>query len=461
MPSIAHDPKRALTYRYAFLVGMLELAIAVPMPVLVLHMTGRGLDLGVIGLAFMLRAILVVLLELPTGGMADAIGRRPIALASQLFTLSSFVALLFVSGPALALLYALLQGIGSALHSGALDAWYVDEIKRLDSAVELEPHLATVNVFQASGMLLGTALGGALPTLTAQLDLPWPLAGFGVALFAGIVLRLVTWALTLALVREPVKPQGGAVTGVRAVPGILLDAGRLARNIPSLRWLLVAAGASGLAMVSIETFWQPIAAFTFGDDPSRSVPYAVLGTASGVAVLLGSIAVMRWGKRFPGGSVALAGTSTVIRGLAMFLFASMASGWGLGVGLSLTYFALATTNVPHYALLHDAIPSARRSSLLSVHSLVFFGGIAIASGPLGWLAVQAGPQLALAIASALTIASALAYVRVARLQSEPGTSNHTEASEGELAMVAAATAPLGGPEGAFEAGAHEQFHDGH
>lgn len=452
------DPKRALTYRYAFLVGMLELAIAVPMPVLVLHMTGRGLDLAVIGLAFTVRAILVVLLELPTGGLADAIGRRPVALASQLFTAASFVALLFVAGPALALVYAVLQGIGAALHSGAMDAWYVDEIKRLDAGTELEPHLATVNVFQAAGMLIGTAVGGLLPSLTAGLDLPWPLGGFGVALFAGIALRLVVWLMTLALMREPARQHGAELLGVRAVPSILLDAGRLTRKAPGIRWLLVAAGASGLAMVSIETFWQPIAAFTFGDDPSRSAPFAVLGTLSGVAVLLGSLAVMRWGKRFPGGSVALAGTSTVIRGLAMFLFASTTTSWGLGAGLALAYFALATTNVPHYALLHDAVPSALRSSMLSVHSLVFFIGIALASGPLGWLASQAGPQLALAMGAALTVASAFAYVRVAKHL--PGSRRPPAAlSAEEAAAMAITTAPLGGPEGAFEAVARERFDD--
>ena len=180
---------RSLTLRYAALAGLLELAIALPMPVLVLHMTGRGLDLALIGFAFTVRALLVVVLELPTGGLADAIGRRPIALASQLFTLASFVLLLFVTGPFTALAYALLQGIGSALHSGALDAWYVDELNRIDATAPLQSHLASVDLAQAAGMLIGSAIGGLLPSLTAGLELPWPLAGFGVSLFAGVVLR--------------------------------------------------------------------------------------------------------------------------------------------------------------------------------------------------------------------------------------------------------------------------------
>lgn len=412
---------RGLTIRYAFLVGLLELAIAVPMPVLVLHMTGRGLDLAVIGMAFTIRAILVVLLELPTGGLADAVGRRPVALASQLFTAASFVALLFVTGPLVALLYALLQGVGAALHSGALEAWFVDELRRVEPGRELQRPLATVNVYEAGGMLLGTALGGALPTLTARFDLPFPLSDFGIALFVGVLVRVLVWFLTLVLVKEPVKPQGTDPAGVRAVPVILLDAVALSRSIPQIRWLLLAAAASGLAIVSTETFWQPVAALTFGDDAADSIAFGVLGTLSGVAVLGGSLAVMRWGKRFPGGPAALAGVSTALRGAALLAFALVSGSVSLAITFALTYLALATSAVPHYAMMHDAIPSARRSAMMSVHSLFYFGGIAIASGPLGWLATRTGPREALYIAAALVLVSALAYAPVARVLASSGT----------------------------------------
>jgi hypothetical protein len=180
-------------------------------------------------------------------------------------------------------------------------------------------------------------------------------------------------------------------------------------------WLLVAAGAGGLAMVSLETFWQPIAATVFGGTAADSRPFAILGTTTGVAVLCGSLAVMRWGQGFPGGSAALAGFSMLVRGGAMVLFATTASSTGLGFGLAIAYFALATNNVPHDTLLHKAVPSARRSSMLSVHSLVFYLGIAIASGPLGWLAAQLDPRVALMVAGLVTILACLPYAIIGRL----------------------------------------------
>jgi len=220
--------------------------------------------------------------------------------------------------------------------------------------------------------------------------------------------------VTVVVMREPVKPQGGEVAGAAAVPKILADALKLTRSIPQIRWLLVAAGASGLAMVSVETFWQPIAATMFGTGAANSYPYALLATVSGVAVLAGSVVVMRWGQDFPGGPAALAAFGTLLRGGSMLLFALSATSLGLGAGLALVYFALATSNVPHDTLLHQAVPSNRRSSMLSVHSMVFYLGIALASGPLGWLATQAGPRNALAVAALVTVAASVAYIGVAR-----------------------------------------------
>jgi len=427
---VTPGPARSLTYRFAALAGLLELAIAVPMPVLVLHLTGRGLDLTVIGLVFAVRALLVVVLELPTGGLADAIGRRPVALASQLFTLISFALLLFLSGPATAIAYAVFQGIGAALHSGAMDAWYVDELKRLDPSTPLQPHLAAVEVLRAAGILVGTMLGGLLPSLTAGLELPWPLSAFGIALFAGVALRVVAWFATLALIREPVKPQGRDA-GLVDVPGILKDAGRLVRRIPSIRWLFLAAASSGLALVSFETFWQPIAATVFGAEASSSQPFAVLGTIAGVAALLGSLAVLRWGMEFPGGAAALAGFSTLLRGAALVLFALTASPGGFGIAMALAFFALATSNVPHDALLHKVLPSATRSTMLSVQSMVFYIGIAVAAGPLGWVASQLGPRTSLLIAGCFTMVACLAYVGVARTARQPVSGAVTRHAPGD------------------------------
>jgi len=407
------ETERGVTSRFALLAGLQEFAIWLPLPVLVLHMTDRGLDLAAIGLAFAIRAVLVVLLEIPTGGLADAIGRKPIALASQTATLLSFAFLLVVTGPITLLAYALFQGVGAALHSGALEAWYVDRLKATGPAVDLQKNLAAISVAQTAAMLVGAAVGGSLPSLTSGLGLPWPLSGFGVALLAGLVLRIVVWGLTVALVEEPEFDGKSSLAGALTTPGIVRDGLRLAVRIPVMPYLLFAGASMGVAMIAIETFWQPIASLTFGADPEASAVYGALGFTLGAAGLLGSLVVMRHGDRFPGGPAALGGVSVLLKGGAMLLLALHAGGLGVAVGLALAYFAVATQNVPHDTLLNDAIPNERRSILLSINSLVFFLGIALGSGVLGPLASVTDPRLALAVAGGFTLLAAIAYVGVA------------------------------------------------
>jgi MFS family permease len=405
--------ERGLTARYALLVGLQELAIWLPLPVLVLHMTDRGLDLAAIGFAFALRAIFVVLLEVPTGGLADAIGRKPIALVSQVSTFVSFGVLLFVGGPATLVLYAVFQGIGAALHSGALEAWYVDRLKALGGGVSLQKNLARVGVAQTAAMLAGAAIGGTLPSLLSGWNLPWPLAGFGVALFAGLVLRAVVLWLTAVLVEEPEFGGTRRLAGALTTPAVVRDGLRLARSIPVMPYLLVAGAAMGVATISLETFWQPIASLTFGADPGSSGVFGLLGFVLGAAGLLGSLVVMRYGDRFPGGPAALAGVSQLLKGAAMLLLATQIGGAGVAVGLGLAYFAIATQNVPHDTLLNHAVPNERRSIMLSLNSLVFFLGIALGSSVLGFVATMSDPRVALAIGAAFTIVTVVAYVGVA------------------------------------------------
>ena len=403
------DSERGVTTRYALLVALQEFAIWLPLPVFILHMTDRGLDLALIGLAFAVRAVLVVLLEIPTGGLADAIGRKPIALASQASTLASFVFLLVVTGPVTLMLYALFQGVGAALHSGALEAWYVDKLKAAEPEASLQKNLARISVAQTGAMLAGAGIGGVLPSLSSGWGLPWPFAGFGVALLAGLVMRAVVWWLTVVLVEEPEYAGRARPAIALGTPAIIRDGLRLARRIPVMPFLLLAGAAMGVAIISLETFWQPIASLTFGADPDTSGAYGVLGFVLGGAGLLGSLAVMRYGDLFPGGPAALAGVSQLTKGAAMLLLAVQAGGAGVAIGLGLAYFAIATQNVPHDTLLNEAIPNERRSILLSINSLVFFLGIAAGSSVLGFVASRTDPRVALGTAAIFTLVTALAY----------------------------------------------------
>ena len=72
---------RSATRRLVGLTALRWLPVGLTAPVMVLLAQSRGLSLREIGLLFTVHGVVVVALELPTGGLADALGRRTVVLA--------------------------------------------------------------------------------------------------------------------------------------------------------------------------------------------------------------------------------------------------------------------------------------------------------------------------------------------------------------------------------------------
>ena len=87
----------------------------------------RGLGLARVGVVMAVYGITTAVLELPTGGLADALGRRPVLL------LSSFLATLFMA------LVLLLRGFG-----GLCAAAFVGGLSRALDSVRSRPGSSTL-----------------------------------------------------------------------------------------------------------------------------------------------------------------------------------------------------------------------------------------------------------------------------------------------------------------------------
>ncbi len=78
----AHDI-RSLTRRFQVLLVLRFVPIGLFVTVFVLLMQDRGLSLGDIGLATAAQGVVMLFLELPSGGLADALGRKPVLLLAS------------------------------------------------------------------------------------------------------------------------------------------------------------------------------------------------------------------------------------------------------------------------------------------------------------------------------------------------------------------------------------------
>ena len=127
------------------------------LPVWALLPVERGLTLAQLGVAAAAQGVVVLALELPTGGLSDSLGRRPVLLASVVLSLAS-LGLVFVANSFVLFAAAFaVQGVYRALDSGPLQAWYVDVTLAAD------PDRDVTGGLSAGGTVTGLAIGcGAL-----------------------------------------------------------------------------------------------------------------------------------------------------------------------------------------------------------------------------------------------------------------------------------------------------------
>ena len=131
----------------------------------VLLALSRGLSLTEIGLVFSLQGLVVLALELPTGGLSDSLGRRPVLILASLVGLVSLGLLTVADSVALFAASTALQGVFRALDSGPLEAWYVDATLAAEPDAEIEKGLGAASAVLSVAIAIGALTSGALVAL--------------------------------------------------------------------------------------------------------------------------------------------------------------------------------------------------------------------------------------------------------------------------------------------------------
>ena len=276
------------------------------------------------------------------------------------------------------LLYALLAGAGRALMSGALEAWFIDSLHEAEPDADIQPPLAVAGTVELVALGLGTLLGGFLPTLFGGLPAEGTavLTPFSVTFLCSIFMMALTLLAILLLVREErVEQEAKNVRGVGALPQIVKEAFGLSRRNPTILLLLGATLASGLALGSLETFWQPRFATLLGGSEGNSVVFGVLLAGSFGLGALGNLLATPLSRLFGKRYARVAVFSQGLGGLALVLLALQTSTTAAAGFFWLVYASRGVLNSPHAALFNREVPKARRSAMLSVQSLATYAGL--------------------------------------------------------------------------------------
>jgi hypothetical protein len=402
--------------RRAFLIchGLRWLPTGLLVPILVLLLTERGLSLTDVGFVFAVYGAVTALLELPTGGLADALGRKPVLLAATLFDAGLAVGLLLGQTLWHFLVAAALGAVGRALLSGPLESWYVDTARAADPAIGLRPALSAAGVVEALALAGGALLSAVLPLLGTGLPLDGMLSLLSLPIMAALAAQAVSFAAVVLLVVEQrgrPRPEGTAI--FRTVPAIVGGGLRLAASTRDLRLIFSSTFVAVVAMVTVELLWQPRFAVLLGGADTAAKVNGFLVAGLCLAAAAGS-----WlANHLPGGLARHAPRAAGATALA----SAAALGWlaasTVFVSAAIAFFVLYTTtaavSVLRSELLHNRVSGDRRATMVSTLSVSQQGGNLVSSLTLARLADVAGIPLVWALGAGLFIlqAALMALVR--------------------------------------------------
>lgn len=371
-----------LRWRYFVLLALRWLPAGLVVPVLVLLPLERGLSLGQLGLAAAAQGIVVILLELPTGGLADTLGRRPVLLIAGIVNMVS-LAVFSVADvlPMLAIFFAL-QGVYRALDSGPLESWYVDALLDIDPEAPLERGLG------GGAVVMGVAIGtGALASSAlVTLDPFTAVTPLAIPVYIALALVAVEVMAVALLVRE--SPRAHVAVGLRVslsgVPAVIREAVGILRRSRILLGLIGAELLWGFGTVTFETLTPARLVDVLGSVTSSAAVMGPLTAAAWLVSSAGSAAVVHVTRRT---DVAVtAALLRVLQGLAVVALGVFGGLAGLVTAYLICYATHGGTNAMHMTLLHRQVGRAQRTTVASLNSMAGRLGSAPGLIALTWLA---------------------------------------------------------------------------
>lgn len=415
---------------YAWLEGLRWLPLGLAGPVFVLRPVANGVSLDQVGIVFVMYSLATVVFELPTGGLADVIGRRTTLMLFGLLQMGFQIGFLIADSVLAFALAAAVGGVARALGSGPLEAWYVDSVNAVGQEhSDLRKGLSVGVAAAGIGVGIGASSVAAMSFLSElfgwQLDiLAMPfLIGLGVS---AVWLIAIAWLVTDRgrTVNRTSKDLIGSwqeqARGVVAVVTLVLK-GASARSMTAI---LIVATAAGVGLAGIEVLYQPrIQAIVGGTGPAV-VTTGVLVALIGLSTALGSSMSGRVTEHI------VKKTKT---GAALFQVLAAITILGLAVSQSIFMIAFAFLAFYFFSgagsplireMLHTVTSSDVRTANISLLSLSTHVGSIGAGLVLPVLASNASIPTAWAVAALITGLGAIALLAY-NARSEPQDSSES------------------------------------
>jgi MFS family permease len=304
----------------------------------------------------------MMLFEVPTGIVADTVGRRASYLLGTV-TLSAstllYVLLWRLEAPFWQwAIVSVLIGLGFTFFSGAVEAWLVDALGATGFTGDLDAVFARGQIASGAAMLTGSVAGGFIAK-DIGLGAPFVLRGAILIVMFGVAFRLMH---DLGFTPER---SAGVAAEVRRIAGNSIEYGW---KVPAVKWLMVESLLTG--GVGIYAFYalQPYLLELWGDPQAYQIAGLVAAIVAGAQILGGMVAprIRRLFGRRTTGLILLAALNVV----TLLLIGSLSSFWGVLATIVVWGLLFAAATPIRQAYMNGMIPSRQRATILSFDSLM-------------------------------------------------------------------------------------------
>jgi MFS family permease len=307
----------------------------------------------------------MVIFEIPTGVVADTVGRKASYLLGTV-TLSITTGLYWMLWLWQAPFFwwavvSIFLGLGFTFFSGAVEAWLVDALTSTGFSGSLEAVFGRGLIVQGIATFVGSVLGGVIAQLT-NLGVPFLLR-------AGVLVVMFVFAFVVMkdLGFTPDHSKGP----LAATRNVLTQSVEYGLKKRSVRFMIFSAPFLG--GVGIYAFYalQPYLLQLYGDESA----YAVAGLAAALlslAQIAGGVLAHRVRALFARRTTTVIGAS-LVSVFSLTVLGINSAFWIALVFLVIWGFVFAVAGPVRQAYLNDMIPSKQRATVLSFDSL--FGSL--------------------------------------------------------------------------------------
>ena len=406
------DTPRDVIRTYMATYGLFTLATSLIWAVNTLFLLDAGLDIFTVMVVNSAFTIGQLVFEIPTGVVADTIGRKAsfllgiasLAVATLLYVMAAELELgipMFIGA-------SLLLGFGFTCQTGALEAWVVDALAFTGYTGALDGVFARGQIVFGIATLLGTVGGGLL----GQADLALPYYVRSAVLGAAFVLVVFTMK-DLGFESRPLHMRRLG----QETRSILMAGTRYGWRNPVVRPMMFAALVQGAFFIFGFYSWQRY----FLDLLARELVWVngVVTAAFAGAGILGNMLVGRASDNGRKAVTVLVATSlaqpvlVVAIGLVGMLVPEGSYGlWPflLVAGMYVVFGLLDGIQFPvRQAYLNRHIPSAQRATVLSLDAFFSEGGASAGQLGFGWISRAVSIPVAWVISGVLLLVAAPLY----------------------------------------------------